>query len=355
VGREVDDLPAAAPTLHEDLLAQLCDAWLSPAEQRVGELVIGNLDDDGFLDATTEEIAVEAEVWPDVALVERVVACVQGFDPPGIAAHDRAESFVLQLRRRGFRDDSLPVRLVRECLSALVRRPLARIAEVLGASSQEVREAARLVARLDPSPGRRASEAQARVVPDVSVDVRDGELVVRVNDEGVPRLRLSDVRATGVAAREWRRSAEWLIAALAQRRETLHAVTTSIMRAQRDFLAGTGALQPLVLRDVAAEVQRHESTVSRTVADKYVETPRGVFPLKAFFARRVAAQGDTTAARVKRDITEILAQEDAARPLSDSQIAQRLSSEGVHVSRRAVAKYREELGLPAAALRRARA
>src|SRR5262249_3564743 len=274
---------------------------------------------------------------------------------PGIAAHDRAESFVLQLRRRGFRDDSLPVRLVRECLSALVRRPLARIAEMLGASSQEVHEAARLGARPDPSPRRQASGAQARVVPDGAVDVRDGELGVRVNDEGVPRLRLSDVRATGAAGREWRRSGEWLIAALAQRRKTLHAVTTSIMRAQRDFLVGTGPLQPLVLRDVAAEVQRHESTVSRAVADKYVETPRGVFPLKAFFARRVAAHRDTTAARVKRDITEILAQEDAARPLSDDQIAQRLSSEGVHVSRRTVAKYREELGLPAAALRRARA
>src|SRR5262245_61648230 len=145
------------------------------------------------------------------------------------------------------------------------------------------------------------------------------------------------------------------MAALVQRRETLHAVTTSIMRAQHAFLEGTGPLQPLVLRDVAAEVQRHESTVSRTVSDKYVETPRGVLPLKAFFARRVARRGDTTAPRVKRTISAILAQEDAAWPLSDDQIVHRLSSEGVQVSRRTVGKYREELGVPAAALRCARA
>src|SRR5262249_9547704 len=201
-----------------------------------------NLDDDGFLDATTEDIAAEAGVSPDVALVERVLACVQGFDPAGIAARDRAESFVLQLRRRGLRGDSLPIRLLRVCLSALVPRPLPRIADALGASPENVRDAARLVARLDPSPGRRPSDLQARVVPDVTVDVRDGEVMVRVNEEGVPRLRVCDVRPIGAAAREWRRSAEWLLAALAQRRETLHAVTTSIMRAQHAFLTGTGPL-----------------------------------------------------------------------------------------------------------------
>jgi RNA polymerase sigma-54 factor len=150
----------------------------------------------------------------------------------------------------------------------------------------------------------------------------------------------------------WRTSAKWLVDALEQRRTTLLAVTSSIMRAQRDFLAGTAPLQPLVLRDVAAELGCHESTVSRAVAEKYVQTAQGVLPLKAFFARRVTSRDDTTAAEVKDRISAIVAGEDGSRPCSDDEIARRLAREGLGVSRRTVAKYREELGLPVAAVRR---
>ena len=347
---DLDDLPAPAPSLLDELRAQLADTWLSPFEREVAEFVIGNLDDDGFLDATTEEIAAQAGVT--VALVERVLACVQELDPPGIAARDQAESFVLQLRRRGFRDDSLPIRLVREHLPLLARRPLERIAEALGAPLHEVRDAAQVVARLDGSPGRRAAELLPRLEPDVSAAIVDGRVVVTLNDEAFPRLRLREPCAGGPGLDGWRTSAQWLIDALRQRRETLLSVTSSIMRAQRDFLAGTAPLQPLAMRDVAAEVCCHESTVSRAVADKYVETPQGVLPLKAFFARRVTSRNDTTAAEVKDRISVIVAGEDRSTPCTDDEIARRLAREGFRVPRRTVAKYREELGLPVAAVRR---
>ena len=346
---DLDDLPAPAPSLLDELRAQLADTWLSPFEREVAEFVIGNLDDDGFLDATTEEIAAQAGVT--VALVERVLACVQELDPPGIAARDQAESFVLQLRRRGFRDDSLPIRLVREHLPLLARRPLERIAEALGAPLHEVRDAAQLVARLDRSPGCRAAELLPRLEPDLSAAVVDGEVVVAVYEQACPLLWLrKDVGGPELDA--WRTSAQWLIDALRQRRETLLSVTSSIMRAQRDFLAGTAPLQPLAMRDVAAEVCCHESTVSRAVADKYVETPQGVLPLKAFFARRVTSRNDTTAAEVKDRISVIVAGEDRSTPCTDDEIARRLAREGFRVPRRTVAKYREELGLPVAAVRR---
>jgi RNA polymerase sigma-54 factor len=347
----LENLAAAPPSMTEELLVQLRCTQLSPAERRVGEFVIGNLDDDGFLDATIEEIAVQTNVWPDLSIVERVVACVQEFDPPGIGARDRPESFVLQLRRRGLGDASLPVRLVREYLSAIVRKPVERVATMLGVSTEELQAAARLVARLDPSPGRGGGAMPARVVPDVTVSEVDGDFVVSLNEDGLPRLELRDGPTGGSTWRTWRRDAEWLLGALAQRRETLRLVSESVVRAQRDFLEGRGPLRPLVLRDVAGEIGRHESTVSRAVADKYVETPHGLLPLKAFFARRASA-GGASAARVKDRIRELVAGEDTERPLSDDQIMRQLRGERLHVSRRTVGKYREELCVPPAARRR---
>lgn len=348
---DLDAFPAPAPSLQDDLRAQLSDIWLSRAERLLADFIIGNIDDDGFLEATTEEIAAQAGMT-DVAIVERVLASVQELDPPGIAARDHAECFVLQLRRRGFGDDSLPIRLVREQLPMLARRPLERIAEALGAPLPEVRDAAQVVARLDRSPGRRAAGLLPRLEPDLSAAVVDGEVVVAVNEEAFPLLRLRKDPVGGPELDAWQTNAKWLVEALEQRRATLLAVTSSIMRVQRDFLAGTAPLQPLVLRDVAAELGCHESTVSRAVAEKYVQTAQGVLPLKAFFARRVTPHDDTTAAEVKDRISAIVAGEDGSRPCSDDEIARRLARDGLRVSRRTVAKYREELGLPVAAVRR---
>ena len=348
---DLDALPAPAPSLQDDLRAQLSDIWLSRAERLIAAFIIGNIDDDGFLEATTEEVAAQAGL-ADVAMVERVLACVQELDPAGIAARDLAECFVLQLRRRGFRDDSLPIRLVREHLPILARRPLERIAQVLGAPLHEVRDAAKRVARLDRSPGRRGAELLPLLEPDLSAAVVDGEIIVAVNEEAFPRLTLRKGPRGGPELDAWRTSAKWLVDALEQRRATLLAVTRSIMRAQREFLAGTAPLQPLVLRDVAAELGCHQSTVSRAVAEKYVQTAQGVLPLKAFFARRVTSRDDTTAAEVKDRISAIVAGEDGSRPYHDDEIARRLTGEGLRVSRRTVAKYREELGLPVAAVRR---
>src|SRR5262249_47896323 len=164
-----------------------------------------------------------------------------------------------------------------------VRKPVERVAKMLKVSTEELQAAARLVARLDPSPGRGGDAMAARVVPDVMGGEVDGDFVVSLNEEGLPRLGLRDGPTGGSTWGTWRRDAEWLLGALAQRRKTLRLITESVVRAQRDFLEGRGPLRPLVLHDVAGEIGRHESTVSRAVADKYVATPRGVLPLKAFF------------------------------------------------------------------------
>jgi RNA polymerase sigma-54 factor len=350
-GALLDRLPAPPASLIEDLLEQLRLARLAPREERIGQCIIERLDDDGFLEATLDEVARAAGVWPDMCLVEAVLARVQRFDPPGIAARDRIESFVLQLRSRGYADDSVPVRLVREQLAVLTRRPLARVAAALGVSPEQCRSAARLVARLEPSPGRREADRPCAIVPDVVLQEQDGAFAPVVMHR---RLRVRGVGPSTPETRAWRRSARWLIQALDQRRETLQAVAEVIVRAQREFLEGRGPLRPLVLRDVAGELGRHESTVSRAVADKYIATPRGTLPLKGFFVRPSGVNAAASADRVKLGIADLLARENRTRPLSDEQIARALSEHGLRVSRRTIAKYREQLGHPSAAVRRCR-
>lgn len=350
----LENIPDEPSSLMEELLAQLRCSHLSSVERRIAESIVGNLDEDGFLEVTCAEIALQSDVWPAIDRVERVLANVQQFDPPGIAARNRAESFVLQLRRKGFDDASLPVRLVRDYLSSLVRKPVDAIARTLDVSTEDLRAAARIVARLDPSPGRREEGRSAWIVPDVTVRQDGGEFVVVVNDENVPKLRLREIPDRSFSMRTWRRSAQWLLDALKQRRETLLAVTSSIVRAQHEFLEGSGPLRPLSLREVAREVGRHQSTVCRAVADKYIATPSATLALKSFFARRTDSRGDVSADQVKGRIADLLLREDKARPLTDEQIATALSKTSLQVSRRTVGKYREELGVPSGAARRCR-
>ena len=345
--------------LPDHLMWQLRLSDLSDREKEVGALIIGSLDQDGYLPLQLEEVAFLANTWPDVAIVERVLARVQEFDPPGVAARGLAECLLIQLRQLGAADDSLPARIVRDYLPMLESRRFDRLARELGVSIEQVAEATRVVAVLEPKPGRDFGDADTRyVTPDVYVHKVSDEYVVTLNEEGLPRLRVSSFyrrmlgqngspEACGYI-QEKMRAAAWLIKSIHQRQRTLYMVTSSIVKFQRDFLEGGVAfLRPLVLKDVANDIGMHESTVSRATAGKYVHTPQGTFELKYFFTSSLrGGQGsEVSAESVKEKIREIIAKEDAKKPLSDQYIAELLGKEQIDIARRTVAKYRGLMGI----------
>ena len=345
--------------LPDHLMWQLRLSNLNEREKEVGALIIGSLDKDGYLPIQLEEIAFLADTWPDVGIVERVLARVQEFDPPGVAARDLAECLLIQLRQLGADDEALAVRIVREHLVNLESRRFDRLARELGVTMEQVAEATKLISVLEPKPGRDFSDSDTRyVTPDVNVHKVGDEYVVTLNEEGLPRLRVSSFyrRMLGTNGspeargyiQEKMRAAAWLIKSIHQRQRTLYMVTNSIVKFQRDFLeTGVSALRPLVLKDVANDIGMHESTVSRATAGKYVHTPQGTFELKYFFTSSLRGGHGTevSAESVKEKIRDIIAKEDTRKPLSDQYIAELLSKQEIDIARRTVAKYRELMGI----------
>jgi RNA polymerase sigma-54 factor len=345
--------------LPDHLMWQLRLSDLSEREKEAGAIIIGSLDKDGYLPIQPEEIAFLADTWPDVEVVHRVLRRLQEFDPPGVAARDLAECLLLQLRQLGFADDSLPSRIVRDFLPMLESRRFDRLARELGVPIEQIAEATKVISLLEPKPGRDFGEQEARyVTPDVFVHKVGEEYVVTLNEEGLPRLRVSSFyrrmlgqngspEARGYI-QEKMRAAAWLIKSIHQRQRTLYMVTSSIVKFQREFLEkGVALLRPLVLKDVANDIGMHESTVSRATAGKYVHTPQGTFELKYFFTSSLrGGQGsEVSAESVKEKIREIIAKEDARKPLSDQYIAELLGKEQIDIARRTVAKYRELMGI----------
>jgi RNA polymerase sigma-54 factor len=345
--------------LPDHLMWQLRLSDLSEAEKEVGAMVIGSLDKDGYLPIQVEEVAFLANTWPDVAIVERVLARVQDFDPPGVAARSLSECLLIQLRQLGMDADSLPARIVREFLAMLESRRFDRLARELGVPIEQIAEATKLISVLEPKPGRDFSDTDTRyVTPDVYVHKVGEEYVVTLNEEGLPRLRVSSFyrrmlgqngspEARGYI-QEKMRAAAWLIKSIHQRQRTLYMVTSSIVKFQSEFLEhGVSHLRPLVLKDVANDIGMHESTVSRATAGKYVHTPQGTFELKYFFTSSLrGGQGaEVSAESVKEKIREIISKEDARKPLSDQYIAELLGKEQIDIARRTVAKYRELMGI----------
>lgn len=353
------------PTLHEHLLWQLQLSELGEQERRVGAFIIGNIDDSGYLkDITLEEIAEATGVSLEVA--EKVLRKVQTFDPVGVAARDVRECLLIQARVHHPGNEKLE-RLILQHLGDLERKNFGAIARGLRCSLDEVKALVETVRSMDPKPGRAfGGEEVVSVEPDVYVIKVGDEYVTLVNEDGLPKLRISayyeQMLAGGVASPEAReflqeklRSAFWLIRSIHQRHSTIRKVTESIMRFQRAFLEkGVSHLRPLVLRDVAEDVGLHESTVSRVTTNKYVYTPRGIFELKYFFNSRVGSlSGDEVSSEaVKARIKEIVEKEDPRRPLSDGEIARILRRENVVVARRTVAKYRQALGILPSSRRR---
>lgn len=344
-------------TLQEYLLWQLRMSDLGPDEMRIGSYIIGNIDEDGYLKASPEEIAQDLGV--EVQKVEEVLKVVQDFDPPGVGARDLRECLLIQVRQR---EDSpkLLERLLLEGFEDLMRRDLKRLSERLGVKVEEVEKALRFLKLLETKPGRAfSSKVSEYVVPDVFVYKKGEDYEVVLNEEGLPKLKISAYyrellreKKEGLPQsylRQKFREAQWFLKGLEQRQKTLERITMSIFKFQREFLEkGVEALRPLVLKDVAEDTGLHESTVSRAIAGKYVWTPQGIFPLKFFFSSKVG-EGlvEMSSKKVKKLIEDLIAQEDPKAPLSDQEIAKVLKEcYGLEIARRTVAKYRESLGIP---------
>jgi RNA polymerase sigma-54 factor len=393
--------PVEVPDLHDHLLDQLRYQELSEREIRLGEEIIGNVDEDGSLSCTLEEVLLGINIWLeearpvamerademedeeereaekdylqellhpyDMAEAEAMLEIIQSFDPPGIAARDLRESILIQLRRKGL-EDSLAAALVEEHFDDLANHRWTDIAKARGITPVEVQDAADAIAKLDPKPGlRHSSDPDRYVIPDLIVEKIDGEYLVFANDTSLPRLRLS--RAYREVAREKGKftgenkdfissklnAANWMIQAIEQRRQTMLKVMGFIVDRQRAFFEkGVQYLRPLTLREVAEHIEMHESTVSRVTNEKFVQTPRGVFPLKYFFSSGLSTTSgeDISARGVKDKIQNLVGDENPKRPLTDQAIVNLLKGEGVNIARRTVAKYRDQLGILPARMRK---
>jgi len=347
-------------TKTQDLLGhlewQLRLSSFTDEEERIAAPIIGNVDNDGYLGATVEEIAEIGDVEP--AAVEGVLAKLQEFDPPGVCARTLRECLLIQLRQLGA-GDSLAARIVRDHLNALESHRFEKLARDLSVSIENVLEASKIVASLEPKPGRNFGEGEARyVTPDVFITKVGDEYVINLNDDGLPYLRVSHYYKKMLGAdpsgeakgyiQEKMRAASWLIKSIQQRQRTIYLVTQSIVKFQRDFFEkGISGLRPLVLKDVANDIGMHESTVSRATSNKYVHTPQGTLELKFFFTSSLHAGGgeDVSSESVKQRIREIIQSEDARHPYSDQYIAALIAKENVYIARRTVAKYREMMGI----------
>lgn len=360
-----ENVVSQSESLHDHLLWQLHLSTMAPREQEIGTEIIGNLNDDGYLQASLEEIAEKIAAAP--ADVEAVLKRVQAFDPVGVATRDLRECLLMQAQFLGA--DAEPVSLlIRDHLPELEVHNYQQIAKRMNLPLERVRELVRLTASLDPKPGRPFNqESPQYIVPDVYVQKVGDEYVVTLNEDGLPKLRISDfyrrslMRGSSVAhqtkeyIQERLRSAVWLIKSIHQRQRTLHRVTTSIVKFQRDFFdQGMHHLKPLVLRDVADDIEMHESTISRVTANKYMHTPRGIYELKFFFNSGInqLEGGGVASEVVKLMIKNLIAGENPQSPFSDQDIADLLKQRNIDIARRTVAKYRETAGIPPSSRRR---
>ncbi len=296
--------------------------------------------------------------------VEEALRLVRSFDPPGIACLDLRESLLLQMDMQGIPEDALARPMITEAWDLFLRRQFPAVAKKLGVELAELEAALEQVRSLETHPGRRFNTDRPHYIePDVFVRQVGDEYVIQLNDDGLPRLRVSrayrrmlqTMRSEGRQSEAQQfikdkiRSAVWLIKSLDQRQRTIYKVAASIVRQQREFLdKGIEHLRPMVLRDVAEDIGMHESTVSRVVSNKYIHTQRGLFPMKFFFHSGIDREyGDNISSlTVKRKIEQLIQAEDPKRPLSDSELMRILNREGIQIARRTVAKYRDELSIP---------
>ena len=351
------------PSLTDHLMWQLQMSNLEDWEERVGTLIIGNIDSNGyFREPSLMEIAEQAQV--NIEQAESVLRRIQEFDPVGVGARDLSECLLIQARHLG-EDTDVLVAMLTDHLGDLEKHDYQAIAKALDQPIEEIYETAKVILSRDPKPGRQySSEDPHYITPDVYVYKVGDEYYVVPNDDGLPKLRISNYYRMAMAqggeqARQYiqqkLRSAQWLIRSIQQRQRTILRVTESIVKFQREFFdKGIAHLKPMVLRDVAEDVGMHESTISRVTTNKYVHTPQGIFELKYFFNSGISKlDGQEVASEtVKQKIKEIIASEDAKKPYSDQKIVAILREQGIDIARRTVAKYREQLGILSSSKRR---
>lgn len=366
-GEEGDYEPAIKQgiTLLEHLRGQLRLLSIPPRERQIGEYLIGNLDENGYLGVPLGECAQTCNATGEE--VEAALRHVQSLEPTGVGARTLAECLRLQL---GEREGVPPLMytLIDRHLEDVAAGRITRVATALKVTPQEVQRMVDLLKSLDPKPGRMYSvESPYFIIPDVTIEKVGGEYIVIVNEKAYPKLRINDFyRDMLTTKNEMHREtkdyitnklngAVWLLKSLEQRRQTIYKVTTAIVELQREFFErGVRGMRPLTLRQVAERVGLHESTISRATTGKYAQTPRGVFELKYFFSSGVQTQSGegASAESIKSEIRAFVATEDPKKPLSDQKLTELLQQKGIEIARRTVAKYREEQNIPSSSQRK---
>jgi len=350
-------------SLQDHLLWQLHLVVLSPEERKIGETIIGNIDEDGYLQSSLSEIESNLEV--PYKKVEKVLSIIHCFVPPGVGARNLKECLLLQLRSLG-KKGTLQEKIIESYLEDLKRKRYKKILRNLGVSPEEVNEAVRAIACLEPKPGRRISQEDTRpIVPDLIVKKVDDGYHVIINDEGLQRLRINpfyrrlkengdhDIHARQYILEKFS-SAKWIIKSIEQRRRTLINVAECIVKKQKKFFdRGPKWLKPATMRKIATEIGMHESTISRVTMEKYIDTPHGIFKLRHFFSGEIATdKGAISSREVKMVIQKLIEEEDKHSPLSDEEITGKLQERGMHIARRTVAKYRKSLNILPSNLRK---
>lgn len=367
-GRPISEFAdESGKTLRDHLLWQLEMEHFSPREAIIGEAIVDAINDDGYLTEELADVFDSFDINPPVGLEESeaVLVKVQQLDPIGIAARSIGECIILQLRQLEHNTPGLEfaVALADEHLDLVANRQHSELRRILQTSEEELQHALALVKACNPKPGLAVSATAAEyIIPDIFVRKVDDRWQVEINPSGIPRLSVNQtyarlLRESGdhSVLRSQLQEARWLIRSLEIRNETLLKVATSIIARQADFLEhGEEHMKPMVLRDVAEEIDMHESTISRITTNKYMHTPRGVFEFKYFFSSHLASASgeDRSSTSVRAKIKRFISAENPQKPLSDSQLAQLLADEGIKVARRTVAKYREGMNIAASSKRR---
>ncbi len=332
----------------------------------IAENIIYNIDDDGYLPYDLEEVVESMEEPCTLEHAQRVLGMIQNLDPPGIGARDLPECLLLQMRHDPANHD-LARLIITEHLEDLYNNRIPKIAKDTGHSLDEIKAAAEFIGHLNPRPGAAfSSEVSPYIIPDVAVDLVDGEYIVQLQDDRLPRVyinsaysRLLRDKRTSESAKEYIRkrlqSARWLLDSIEQRRNTVYKISREIVDVQRDFLdRGIAHLHPLKMETIAQATGVHVSTVCRAIADKYMQTPRGLYPLKFFFTGGTRASDGTLHSRksVKERVRQVIESEDKSNPLSDDEVAATLQAEGLDIARRTVTKYRKAMDIPSSRRRR---
>ena len=358
------DSLVASGSLQENLLEQVRLSDLPEEQRRVAEMIVGNIDERGFLQATLDELAFSTNIPAEQ--IQAALKEIQQFDPPGVGARNVRECLLLQLERQG-KQDSLEYKVVEQYMEALGRRRLPEIARGLGAEVGGIQDAAENVGNLEPNPGRAfLPDDQQYVVAEVFVEKVGDDYVVTNNNTEIPHLRISnaykDLMSQPNATQEVRdyirekiRAGKFLIKSIHQRQQTILNIANEIVKRQRDFMdKGVSHLKPMTMVQVAEVVGVHETTVSRAVSGKYIETPQGLFEMKYFFTSGIQTESGVNVSNtsVKEKLSEMIKHEDPAKPLSDEEIVKRLKEEGIVIARRTVAKYRSELNILPSHLRK---